>query len=230
MQPSAMLSFHALAIATSAMPSNRQLYRRSGCNWAPNMMNGPSYTTTPLFLLRIEDVSSNATIGYVDAFSADYAILSSRDAASPGFVAPYYNGYGSLIFWAGSNGTDRAFTADDLQLSNSTSTLPVTTLISAPANGLPPSCGTKPVYLETKYSETGSCLFGGEDVDIHFRCPRPGTVNSTPSPCWAQSYYACTNTGLPGVDNDQGVLFFGNATTAVPGSNCCAVDLVSECP
>jgi len=37
-------------------------------------------------------------------------------------------------------------------------------------------------------------------------------------------------TGLPGGPDDQGVLFFGNATTAVAGPDCCLVDLVSECP
>ncbi|KAK0854480.1 hypothetical protein LTS02_011500 [Friedmanniomyces endolithicus] len=218
------LTLLALSALASAMPSHSGLYRRSGCNYKPDMMNGKSYTTTPLFLLRVEEISTNNTIGYVNAFSSDYAVLSDRNSSSPGFVAPYYNGYGSLIFWAGDNGTDRAFNADDSHLVNSSSTLPVTTLISTQADGLP-SCGTKPVYMQSKYSGTGSCVFGGEDVDVHFRCPMPGTVNDTPSPCWAQSYYACVNTGLPGVSEDQGVLFFGNATTAVAGPDCCLVDL-----
>ncbi|TKA48487.1 hypothetical protein B0A54_00622 [Friedmanniomyces endolithicus] len=130
-------------------------------------MNGNSYTTTPLFLLRVEEISNNNTIGYVDAFSTGYAVISDRNASSPGFVAPYFNGYGSLIFWAGDNGTDRAFNADDSHLVNSSSTLPVTTLILTQADGLP-SCGTKPVYMQSKYSGTGSCVFGGEDVDVHF--------------------------------------------------------------
>jgi len=188
MQSTAALAFLALSALADATPSHSGLYRRSGCNYKPDMMNGKSYTTTPLFLLRIEEVSSNNTIGYVNAFNTDYAVISDRNASSPGFVAPYYNGYGSLIFWAGDNGTDRALNADDSHLSNSSSTLPVTTLISTQADGLP-SCGTKPVYMQSKYCGTGSCVFGGEDVDVHFRCPMPGTVNDTPSPCWAQSYY-----------------------------------------
>ncbi|TKA75691.1 hypothetical protein B0A55_03182 [Friedmanniomyces simplex] len=226
MQPTAMLSILALSTLASALPSHSGLYRRSGCNYRPDMMNGNSYTTTPLFLLRIEEAATNKTIGYVDAFSTDYAVVSDRNASAPGFVAPYYNGYGSLIFWAGDNGTDRAFTADETKLSNSSSTLPVTTLISTQADGQP-SCGTAPVYMQSKYSGTGSCVFGGEDVDIHFRCPFPGTTNDTPEPCWAQSYYACMNTGLSGVSNDQRVLFFGNATTAVARPDCCMVDLMA---
>ncbi|KAK4951380.1 hypothetical protein LTR10_010353 [Elasticomyces elasticus] len=205
MQPTNMLSLLALSTLASALPSHSGLYRRSGCHYAPDMMNGESYTTTPLFLLRIEEVSSNNTIGYVDAFSSDYAIISGRNSSAQGFVAPYYNGYGSLIFWAGDNGTDRAFHADDTQLANVTSTLPVTTRISSLPDGVA-SCGTKPVYMHSKYTETGSCVFGGEDVDIHFRCPAPGTVNSTPASCWAQSYYsmAITSNSRPAwLDQDK---------------------------
>jgi len=38
------------------------------------------------------------------------------------------------------------------------------------------------------------------------------------------------NTGLPNITGDTGVVFYGNATTAVMPGNCCPVDIVAECP
>ncbi|KAK5116633.1 hypothetical protein LTR62_007307 [Meristemomyces frigidus] len=209
-------------VSASPLSTSHPLERRSTCGWTPGQKNGKDWTTTSLFLLRVEESKTNSTIGYLDGRSSPYARLTSRSASTPAFIAPYYNNYGSLIFWAGNgtNATDTGFTADDNSLPSSEATLPVTT----------EGCGTKPVYTSAKYQSVGSCTFGGNEEMVRFRCPLPGTANDTPSPCFQQVYYACTRTGLEGVADDEGVIFFGNTTTAVPNGNCCEVDLVSECP
>jgi hypothetical protein len=180
------------ALFISALGANSAaasaVFRRTGCHYTPGQKNGNDWTTTSEFLLRVEDASNNKTLGYVDGMSTNYAIVSSRDAASSGFIAPYYNNYGSLIFWGGGNATDHALFADDTLLPNSSSILPITTSITVHPSGQV-DCGTAPVYISPKYTSTGNCSFGADDVVVHFRCPRPGTTNDTPNPCYAQSYF-----------------------------------------
>ena len=234
-----VFSLAALSAVANAWPKPA-LQRRSGCQFYPNeTLGNGSPLTSPDFVLRVEEESTNATFGYIDAFSSEYALIGSRASASEGFYGPVFNAYGSVIFYAGLNGTDRGFTANTQSLANSSSVAPVST----------GGCGTQPMEFNDKYDgDRGTCKYAGYSLDVHFRCPFPGTTNDTPSPCWGQVYYgmffracverlliqlsppACMNTGLPGVADDQGVIFYGNATTAVPPANCCLIDLVVECP
>jgi len=182
-----MLSFAAysllgLSAFASALPQKfPTLHRRSGCGYSPNetLASGLRFSSPP-FLLRIQDPTSNTTLGYLDAFRADWATVGPRASAATTFLAPSFNGDGSLIFWAGANGTDRGFTASDDSLANSSSVDPVG------VNG----CGTDPVYFfETGNGDHGSCGYDGFGINVHFRCPIPGTTNDTPAPCWAQTYF-----------------------------------------
>ena len=97
-----------------------------------------------------------------------------------------------------------------------------------------PGCGTPFVELVDRSSSPaeaseGECEFAGKKIRAQTGCPAFGTGSSGSQHCTEQRFFVCENSGLQGIADSQGALFYGEAEQAQYGENCQEVELVSEC-
>jgi hypothetical protein len=151
----ALLALFGLSTVISALPQPILHQRRqSDCHYHPNQ-TVPHPQSTAAYILRVENLASNATIGFVDAFSSDYALVSaSKQYASQGFNAPSWNTNEALIFWNGNQTEERGFNLDQTVLTTNETIAPAKT----------PGCGTRTEALLAKYDDRGSCGMAGQKV------------------------------------------------------------------
>jgi hypothetical protein len=134
-----------------------------------------------------------------------------------------------LLFWPAANSEaqeyERGFNLDPQALTTPQTIAPV---ISTPG------CGTPFVELVDRSSSPaeaseGECEFAGKKIRAQTGCPAFGTGSSGSQHCTEQRFFVCENSGLQGIADSQGALFYGEAEQAQYGENCQEVELVSEC-
>jgi hypothetical protein len=175
--------------------------------------------------------TSNPILGYLDALSTSHGLLApSKKFASQAFLAPTWNTNRVLLFWPAANSEaqeyERGFNLDPQALATPQSIAPI---ISTPG------CGTPFVELTDRPSSsseegtTGECEFAGKKIRAQTGCPAFGTGSTGSQHCTEQKFFVCENSGLQGIADSQGALFYGEAEQAQFGENCQEVELVSEC-
>jgi hypothetical protein len=177
--------------------------------------------------------SSNTILGYLDALSTSHGLLApSKKFASQAFLAPTWNTNRVLLFWPAENSDaqeyERGFNLDPQALASPQSIAPI---ISTPG------CGTPFVELVDRSSSSssaqggddGECEFAGKKIRAQTGCPAFGTGSTGSQHCTEQKFFVCEKSGLQGIADSQGALFYGEAEQAQWGENCQEVELVSEC-
>jgi len=183
---------------------------------------------------------ANALLGYLDALSTSHGLVApSKKFASQAFLAPTWNTNRVLLFWPAANSDaqeyERGFNLDPQALGTPQTIAPV---ISTPGCGTPfvelvdrapsPSSSSSSAGSSGE-SEDGECEFAGKKIRAQTGCPAFGTGNSGSQHCTEQKFFVCEESGLQGIADGQGALFYGEAARAQYGENCREVELVGEC-
>ena len=205
------------ATTTNSTLTNSTLPTTNGTT--NSTLSNSNATTTP-----------NEILGYLDALSTSHGLVApSKKFASQSFLAPTWNTNRVLLFWPAANSEaqeyERGFNLDPQALTTPQTIAPV---ISTPG------CGTPFVELVDRSSSPaeaseGECEFAGKKIRAQTGCPAFGTGSSGSQHCTEQRFFVCENSGLQGIADSQGALFYGEAEQAQYGENCQEVELVSEC-
>lgn len=174
------LALTTIAIGTLVSAAPRRIERRqSDCKYYPNQTE-PIEMSSPAYILRVESMATNATLGYLDAYSTDYAVTADRASASMGFNAPDWNTNQALIFWNGDRTTERGLNLEQEELKTDNTTVqPVLTQ----------GCGTRTTGLADKYDvDPGACEQAGKHVTASTGCPAWGTHNYGTAHCTPQTF------------------------------------------
>ncbi|KAK6436292.1 hypothetical protein LTR95_007519 [Oleoguttula sp. CCFEE 5521] len=192
--------------------------RQQDCSYYPNQTR---QATAP-YILRLEGTLTNTTLGYLNAFNpTPYALLTSDiSSASVAFTAPSWNTDAALLFWNGSQATEKGLNLPVEALWSPETIAPV------PTNG----CGSRTISLVAKHSESGECGMAGKKVVAYAGCPAWGTTNDGGQVCKKERFFVCDHTNLDGVSDEDVVVHYGWGATAKYGPICKEVDLVSACP
>jgi hypothetical protein len=187
-------------------------------------------TTNSTLSNNATTATTNNILGYLDALSTSHGLVApSKKFASEAFLAPTWNTNRVLLFWPASNSEaqeyERGFNLDPSALTTPQTIAPV---ISTPG------CGTPFVELvdrrpESAAGEEGECGLADKKIRAQLGCPAFGTGNSGSDQCSEQRFFVCEKSGLQGIGESQGALFYGEAEQAQYGENCQEVELVSEC-
>jgi len=258
MHTQSLLSTILLAGTALAAPTNPIFRRQQDCGYAPDQANQATSTfilriealsnaitnnstlngtstnstsTNSTLNNNTTTTNNNEVLGYLDALSTSHGLVApSKDYASPSFLAPTWNTNRVLLFWPDSNANpqayERGFNLDPSALTTPQTIAPV---ISTPG------CGTPFVELVDRSDSSaegegeGECGLAGKKIRAQTGCPAFGTTNSGNSQCTEQRFFVCEESGLQGIGEDQGALFYGEAAEAQYGENCREVELVSEC-
>ncbi|KAK6430401.1 hypothetical protein LTR95_013443 [Oleoguttula sp. CCFEE 5521] len=209
-------AFIAFLPFTFALPTLQS--RQQDCSYYPNQTRQASAS----YVLRLEGTLTNTTLGYLNAFNpSPYALLtSSKEGASVAFTAPSWNTDAALLFWNGSQATEKGLN------------LPVEALWSPQTIAPIPTagCGSRTISLVTNYSDAGECGMADKKVVAYAGCPAWGTTNDGGQICKKERFFVCDHTGLEGMSDEDVVVHYGWGATAQYGPICKEVDLVSECP
>lgn len=82
---------------------------------------------------------------------------------------------------------------------------------------------------DAESEDVGECEFAGKKIRAQTGCPAFGTANGGSQHCSEQKFFVCEESGLQGIGEEQGALFYGAADAAQYGRNCKEVELVAEC-